>query len=136
MSKKFYCGDRDEIPEKYTRRGSRLECHRRGIGIGMYIKEKELGVSKVPLVYENEDENEREDRLTREEKREERKVEYGDKDKYQNFMEKNFDTAKHMAKNSEIGYVFKQLAIMWKLENKIRESKKNEDESRDEDEEY
>ena len=137
MSKKFYCGDRDDIPDKYNRRGSRLECLRKGIGTGMYLKEKELGIAKVPIVFENEDEDEREMRLSREEKIDERRGErdedYEDKDKYQKFMEENFDKAKRTARNLEIGDVFKQLAIMWKLENKIKKSKKKKEKDGDED---
>jgi hypothetical protein len=117
MSNKFYCGDRDEIPDKYSRRGSRLECIRRGVGVGMYLKEKELGINKVPVIYD-ENEEEREERLTREEKRGEHG--YVNKDEYKQFMEDNFDKAKRDARNLEIGDIFKQLAIMWKLEKKMK----------------
>ena len=122
MSNKFYCGDRDEIPDKYSRRGSRLECIRRGVGVGMYLKEKELGVKRVQVIYD-ENEEEREERLTREEKRGGEEV---NKDEYKQFMEDNFDKAKRDARNLEIGDIFKQLAIMWKLEKRIKKNKTEE----------
>ena len=72
-NKKFYCGDKDEIPDKYTRRGSRVECLRRGVGVGMFLKEKEIRektgmVIPRPIVYDESDED-REMRFLEEEKR-------------------------------------------------------------------
>lgn len=133
MSRKFYCGDRDEIPDKYDRRGSRLECLRKGIGTGMFIKEKELKEkynlpSKVPIVFEGESEEERELRFSEEEKLDRENLNV---DEYKKFMDDNFDKAKRTARNLEIGDVFKQLALLWKLEQQIKRKKEIE-ESKDE----
>jgi hypothetical protein len=33
---KIYCGDKN-LPEEYDRYGSRYECLRRGVGVGLYV---------------------------------------------------------------------------------------------------
>jgi hypothetical protein len=148
--KKFYCGDQDEIPDKYERRGSRVECLRRGVGVGMFLKEKEIlekiGIEKKKEIIRDESEEEREERFEREEekfnkkqRRKQREEENEDDDieedeeiisdereVYKKFVDIHFDKAKSSAKNLEIGDLFKQLAIFWKLEKKIKnKNKKN-----------
>lgn len=128
MSKKFYCGDKDEIPEKYNRRGSRLECLRKGVGTGMYLKEKEIaekgGNNQIQVRRdEEEDEEARERKFLKQEKRGERIDQ--NKDVYIKFLNNNFIAAKRTSKNSETGDIFKRLAILWKLENKINKKSKN-----------
>lgn len=33
--KRKYCGDKEDIPDGYDERGSRYECLRKGIGVGL-----------------------------------------------------------------------------------------------------
>lgn len=118
--KKFYCGDKNKIPDEYQRRGSRLECLRKGFGIGNYKKDQELR-KKYNLPNEEDDEyyeseNEREERFSREEKNDEE--DYVDKDEYMDFVNNNFDKALRKAKNLEIGDLFKQMAKLWKMSRK------------------
>ena len=37
LSKNFYCGNKEEIPDKYDRRGTQYECLRRGVGVGKML---------------------------------------------------------------------------------------------------
>lgn len=129
--KKFYCGDKDEIPDGYERRGSRTACLRKGVGVGMYLKEKELREkydipARDPIEFD-ETEEDRELRFTREEKRGDVDI---DKETYKEFIDSNFDKAKRNA--MDIGDVFKQLAMLWKLEKKIEKERREEEEIRDE----
>lgn len=39
--KKIYCGDKKELPAGYHKKGTRLICLQRGIGMGMFLEEKE-----------------------------------------------------------------------------------------------
>lgn len=34
---KIYCGDKDTVPNGYLRNGNRMECLRRGVGIGVHL---------------------------------------------------------------------------------------------------
>jgi len=36
-NKKLYCGDKKELPEEYTGFGSRNDCLRKGVGVGLHI---------------------------------------------------------------------------------------------------
>ena len=117
---KFYCGDRDNIPDEYDRRGSRVECLRKGFGVGKYTTERELkkkyGINDSPD-YERKYEtpNQKERRFSREEK------ETNDKSTYKKFFNEYFDEAKSKErKNKKIGDVFKQLSILWRLKEKIK----------------
>lgn len=118
--KKFYCGDEDDVPIGYYRRGSRYECMRKGVGVGMGIKEKEM-IKKfkiTPKKKKKESTNERENRMMREEKRPKK----GSKEDYARFVNNNFGLAKYKAKinNQDL---FDELAMMWK-ESKTRSKKK------------
>ena len=35
--KKLYCGDKSELPSQYTDFGSRRDCLKKGIGVGLHI---------------------------------------------------------------------------------------------------
>ncbi len=34
---KIYCGTKDPIPEGYTEKGTRYQCLRKGIGVGLHL---------------------------------------------------------------------------------------------------
>jgi hypothetical protein len=82
QTSKFYCGDK-ELPIGYDRYGSRYQCLRRGVGVGLYV----LAPQRRNNISEKKD--------------------------YDQFLEDNFEKAKRQAKTGDI---FKQLAILWKLE--------------------
>jgi hypothetical protein len=108
---KIYCGDNDKIPEDegYSRRGSRYECLRKGVGVGLYIisKKKE----------EKESEKKTEEELLEEENLNIRlKVKKKD---FRDFFDKNFNMAKKIAKKETD--IFYKLARMYYEEEKSRE---------------
>ena len=35
--KKLYCGDKERLPEEYTGFGSRRDCLKKGVGVGLHI---------------------------------------------------------------------------------------------------
>ena len=37
INKKLYCGDKSNLPTQYTDFGSRKDCLRKGIGVGLHI---------------------------------------------------------------------------------------------------
>ena len=37
MTRKKYCGDKNDLPAKYTEFGSRRDCLKKGIGVGLHI---------------------------------------------------------------------------------------------------
>ena len=114
--KSFYCGDNDDLPDEYERRGSRYECMRKGVGVGMGIKEKQiytkynLSLRKRPR---KEDEVEKERRLYRQERRPSR----GSREDYERFVNLNYGLARRRA-GSEDG-VFVELSEMWKERKNI-----------------
>ena len=121
---KKYCGDQDEIPDGYDRRGSRYECLKKGIGTGLYLLNKK---KKSKSKYKNESEEEKELRYLREEKRKRKKKDldkFDDKEFHENFLDKNFNKAKKLAKNIKLGDIFRKLAILWKIEQKELEKKR------------
>lgn len=122
MSKpKIYCGDKDEVPEGYSGRGSRSACLRRGVGVGMYIKEKQLREKyDIPIEekssrYDNESDDEKEKRFRDEEDKSVR-----GKQTYKEYFDRNFERAKRTSKSDDIGSIFKQLALLWTLEQKMK----------------
>jgi hypothetical protein len=88
---KIYCGDSDKIPEDegYIRRGSRYECLRKGVGVGLYIvsKRKEKEYSS---------ERKTEDELLEEENLNIRLK--AKKKDFREFFDRNFNAAKKIAK--------------------------------------
>lgn len=40
-TRKIYCGNQEQLPDSYTEFGSRYDCLRRGVGIGLYVIPKE-----------------------------------------------------------------------------------------------
>ncbi len=133
---KFYCGDHDDVPNEYTRRGSRLECLRRGFGAGMYSeinkhkpeekKDNDTDSSSSDDDDDNEHKYDTDEEDTDEEKEKkwlkEEKRELRDPEKYVDFTLKNFNKAKRKAKKLED--IFKELAILWKIEHKMKGKKK------------
>lgn len=55
MEEKKYCGDKINLPEEYSRFGSRLECLRKGFGTAMFIKTKSQLVDIKNFVEKNSD---------------------------------------------------------------------------------
>jgi hypothetical protein len=46
-NKKLYCGDKDELPEEYTGFGSRNDCLRKGVGVGLHAKPHVLTTEEI-----------------------------------------------------------------------------------------
>ena len=132
---KFYCGEQDEVPDDYVRRGSRYECLKKGIGVGIHLPKKKKSRRK------GESDSAKEKRFSREEWSAERSVasselssrerkeakKFSKKDEHEDFLERNFNKAKKKARSPKTGDIFKQLAILWKLENEESESESDED---------
>lgn len=133
QARNFYCGDDDRLPRGYWRFGTRRECLSRGVGLGLYVvpdqKEKQ---EKERLEYKRR--KEREDReknhlrglgeIYREEEKDINSLHKLDDDlknkrAYQQFVFMNFDKAKRGATNLESGEIFRNLAVLWKLEQKL-----------------
>ena len=59
IKEKVYCGDKQNIPrgKGYVRKGFRSECLRKGVGVGMGLKERELFNEFLERKYENVERN-------------------------------------------------------------------------------
>lgn len=145
-SKKLYCGDQDKLPRGYWNFGTRSQCTRKGVGIGMYVvpkqkaqerKSKSQERKKVKAKLRSKKKKSLDD-LDEEEEMDERDEEtrledLENKDTYKEFMDDHFDDAMEKSNNLELGDIFKRLAILWKIEqtlakkeykNRSRERKK------------
>jgi len=97
---KFYCGDDDDIPKKYKRRGSRYECLRKGVGVGLYVlgngKKKSKKKSEKQLLKEEKRKDKGKDKLTKKE--------------FKNFLDDNWETIKNSSKkNRDVFYKLAKL---------------------------
>lgn len=133
-SKKLYCGDQTKLPKGYWNFGTRSQCMRRGVGVGLYViptqkskerkdiyKQRRKMFSKKKkslddLIHEesidNSDEENRVNNLR-------------NKNSYKEFIEDKFNIALKKSHNLELGDIFKQLSILWKLEQKILKKEYN-----------
>lgn len=99
--KKFYCGDEDKIPDKYSRRGSRYECLKKGVGVGLYIVNKEKEEKKKnesELLYEEGEKKELKELKVK-------------KIGFKKFFDDNFQKAKKISKQETD--IFYKLARMY-----------------------
>lgn len=131
-SKKLYCGDQDKLPRGYWNFGTRSQCTRKGVGIGMYVIPKQKAQErrtkskerkKVKAKLRSKKKKTRED-LDEEEEMdvhdEEIRIEdLEDKDVYKDFMDDHFDDVLNESKNLEMGDIFKRLAVLWKIEQAL-----------------
>ena len=142
-SKKLYCGDQEKLPKGYWNFGTRSQCTRKGVGIGLYVvpkqksedrknklkerlkiksrlrskKKKTLDDLEGEEEIDNRDEEERIDNLE-------------NKNTYKDFIDDHFDKTLKKSSNLELGDIFKRLAILWKIEQtrQKKEFKKRRDE--------
>ena len=131
-SKKLYCGDQDTLPRGYWNFGTRSQCTRKGVGIGMYVipkqkaqerKSKSQERKKVKAKLRSKKKKTLDD-LDDEEEMDERDEEtrledLESKDVYKEFIDDHFDDAMDKSKNLELGDIFKRLAILWKIEQTL-----------------
>jgi len=137
-SKKLYCGDQDKLPAGYWNFGTRSQCTRKGVGIGMYVIPKQksqerrdrkkvkskLRSKKKKSLDDLDDEEEMDER-----DEETRLEDLENKEVYKEFIDDNFDDAMSKSGSLELGGIFKRLAILWKIEQ-IREKKEYKERSK------
>jgi len=138
-SKKLYCGDQEELPKGYWNFGTRSQCTRKGVGIGMYVIPKQKSISRKSKSKERKKAKSKlrskkkktlDDLYEEEEMDEEDEADRIDnlenKDVYKDFLEDNFKEALKDSSNLEFGDVFKRLAAMWKDEQMTAKREYNE----------
>lgn len=131
-SKKLYCGDQDKLPKGYWNFGTRSQCTRKGVGIGLYVVPKQKANERKSRSLERKKNKNKlrskkkktRDDLDEEEEMDDRDEEtriedLEDKDVYKDFLDDHFDEAMGEAGNLELGDIFKQLAILWKIEQTL-----------------
>lgn len=137
-SKKLYCGDRDELPSGYWNFGTRSQCTRKGVGIGMYVVPKQKSIDRK---IKNKERKKIKSRLRSKKKKTiddiDREKEMDDSDEedrihsldnkeiYKEFVDDHFDQVLDRSKNLknikklEIGEIFKRLSVLWKIEQNL-----------------
>lgn len=128
-SKKLYCGDQEKLPRGYWNFGTRSQCTRKGVGIGIYVVPKQKSQERKSKKQERkkvkdklrskkkktlDDLDEEEEMDNRDE--EVRIEDLESKDAYKEFVDDHFDDAMSSSNNLELGDIFKQLAVLWKIE--------------------
>jgi len=131
-SRKLYCGDQDILPRGYWNFGTRSQCTRKGVGIGMYVVPKQRSAEKTKRRVErrriksklrnkkrrtDEDINMEMDMYEEDER--ERLEDLEDKNSYKDFLEEHFQEAREDARNLEIGDIFKRLSVLWKIQQSL-----------------
>lgn len=142
-SKKLYCGDQEKLPKGYWNFGTRSQCTRKGVGIGLYVVPKQKSQDRKTKLQERkkiksklrskkkktlddlEDEEEMDNR-----DEEERLEDLENKNIYKDFIDDHFDVVLKKSKNLELGDIFKKLSVLWKIEQ-TREKKEFKDRSKD-----
>lgn len=133
QSRNFYCGDDTTLPRDYWRFGTRRECLSRGVGLGLYVvPEQKEKRERERLEYKRrKDKLEREknrirgfSEIYREREQDIQKLHRLDDDLknkrvYQQFIFSNFDKAKRNSRDLESGEIFKKLARLWKIEQRV-----------------
>ena len=102
--KNFYCGNAERLPKGYYKFGSRFDCLRSGVGIGLYVlpKKKTKESRKIRKKKIRDDEELDEDDI---------------KAEHQEFYDKNFKKVYKETKQTDKGQIFKKLAILWTAKN-------------------
>ena len=131
-SKKIYCGDQEILPRGYWNFGTRSECTRRGVGIGLYVIPKQKSIDRKTKDKEREKLRKSlqrrrrtieiinsEDELDVEDE-DETNNDLSDKNSYISFMDDNFSTVQLQSKNPGGGDIFKKLGELWKLKYSIK----------------
>jgi hypothetical protein len=103
-SKNIYCGNSKKLPKKYHMFGSRYDCLRRGVGVGLYVVPKTKNKERLKEI--------------KKKRKDEDELNVDDiKYEHEHFLDKNFKKAYKNTKNVDAGQILKQLAILRKAKN-------------------